>query len=55
MGTKVAALVGLLLMAAFVLYLAFAIGALPLVIIAVVVVAMAAVDVWESGLRDNGV
>lgn len=50
---KAAAIVGFLLMAAFVLFLAFDIGALPLTIIMVVVVVMAAIDVWESGLRDT--
>jgi len=51
MEDRIAAALGFLLMAAFVLFLAFKIGEPPLIIIAVVVVAMAAVDVWQNGIR----
>lgn len=51
---RLAALLGFALMAAFVLYLAIDIGQLPLAVIIVVVVVLAAIDVWQSGLRGNG-
>jgi hypothetical protein len=49
----IAAIVGFLLMAAFAVGLAFTIGALPLIIVTVIVVAMAAVELWQSALRGN--
>lgn len=50
---RLAALLGFVLMAAFVLFLAFDIGALPLTLIIVVVVGLAGIDVWRSGLRNG--
>ena len=51
MVEKLTAVIGLLMMAVFVLFLSFKIGALPLIIIAVAVVVMATVDVWQGAFK----
>jgi hypothetical protein len=48
---KLAAAAGVLLMAAFVLFVAFDVGAVPLILISVVAVGMAALDAWQAVFR----
>lgn len=53
MGQRVAAIIGLLLLASYVLFIAFKIrtGAGPLIAICLAVIAMACVDAWQGALR----
>jgi hypothetical protein len=48
---KLAALIGLVLMATYVMFLGISIRATPLIVIGVAVVIMAAVDAWRVAFR----
>lgn len=52
MVEKLAAVIGVALMATYVLFLGVSIKATPLIIIGVVVVIMAAVDAWQGAFLD---
>jgi hypothetical protein len=50
---KLAAVIGLVLMAGYVLFLAFSIKAVPLIVIGLGVLLMAAVDAWQVAFRNG--
>lgn len=53
MEARITALIGLALMAAFCLFVAYKVGALPLTLITLLVVALAAIDVWQGAIRGD--
>ncbi|HMR33874.1 MAG TPA: hypothetical protein PKA13_08680 [Geminicoccaceae bacterium] len=55
MGNRIAAVIGIVLFAAYVLFIALKIrsGAGPLIGIGVAVIAMAILDAWQSAFRDG--
>lgn len=56
MGNRLAAVIGIALFAAYVLFIPFKIrsGAAPLIAISFAVVAMAILDAWQSAFRNGG-